>query len=100
MEESKNILNSLLVLLKYSVLFFSALDAADKKEILKYEPGSNGNGITPPDTPKRSQSPRAAGFLPKVPSRSSSPVAIPSKYSAAAHYLFYLFFPANNLIIY
>lgn len=59
---------------------YDAGSSLDKKEALKYEPGANGNGITPPDTPKRSQSPRAAGFLPKVPSRSSSPVAIPSKY--------------------
>lgn len=61
----------------------SSLDASgsnDKKEAFKYEAGANGNGITPPDTPKRSQSPRTAGFLPKVPSRSSSPVAIPSEY--------------------
>ncbi|KAF7271207.1 hypothetical protein GWI33_015889 [Rhynchophorus ferrugineus] len=43
------------------------------------EMGSNGNGVTPPDTPKRSQSPRAGGFSPKPMSRSSSPVALPSR---------------------
>ncbi|CAH1132864.1 unnamed protein product [Ceutorhynchus assimilis] len=41
------------------------------------ELGSNGNGITPPDTPKRSQSPKA--FSPKPMSRSSSPIALPSR---------------------
>lgn len=65
------------------LFFFSSFDAgcsSDKRDAVKCESGSNGNGITPPDTPKRSQSPRTAGFLPKIPSRSSSPVAIPSKF--------------------
>lgn len=41
--------------------------------------GSNGNGITPPDTPKRSQSPRAGHSSPKHLSGSSSPVVIPPR---------------------
>ncbi|XP_050301011.1 E3 ubiquitin-protein ligase MYCBP2 isoform X2 [Anthonomus grandis grandis] len=43
------------------------------------ELGSNGNGVTPPDTPKRSQSPRPGNFSPKPMSRSSSPIALPSR---------------------
>jgi hypothetical protein len=43
------------------------------------EHGSNGNGITPPGTPKRSQSPRGGHLSPKPMSRSSSPVPIPSR---------------------
>ncbi|KAK4876736.1 hypothetical protein RN001_009242 [Aquatica leii] len=41
------------------------------------ESRANGNGITPPDTPKRVSSPKGGHVSPKVPSRSSSPVAIP-----------------------
>lgn len=51
---------------------------ASKELTRTSESGANGNGITPPDTPKRSQSPRAAHLLQKPHSRSSSPVAIPS----------------------
>lgn len=47
--------------------------------------GSNGNGITPPGTPKRSQSPKGDNLLPKpLISRSSSPVPIPCKYLCQA----------------
>ncbi|KAG5884570.1 hypothetical protein JTB14_006595 [Gonioctena quinquepunctata] len=41
------------------------------------ESAANGNGITPPDTPRRSQSPRCPNLSPKIMSRSSSPVAVP-----------------------
>lgn len=76
------------------MLLFSAVvdvsSSSDKKDILKYasESGMNGNGITPPDTPKRSHSPRAMSFLQKAPSRSSSPVAIPSKLKKMLIYLY------------
>ncbi|XP_060534839.1 E3 ubiquitin-protein ligase MYCBP2 isoform X2 [Cylas formicarius] len=42
------------------------------------EHGANGNG-TPPDTPKRSLSPRPGQFSPKPASRSSSPVAVSNR---------------------
>lgn len=41
------------------------------------ESRANGNGVTPPDTPKRSCSPRNAS--PKLGSRCSSPVSIPQR---------------------
>ncbi|KAJ8975748.1 hypothetical protein NQ317_015370 [Molorchus minor] len=43
------------------------------------EQGANGNGITPPDTPKYGQSPKAS---PKPLSRNSSPVTISSRANA------------------
>lgn len=43
------------------------------------ESRANGNGITPPDTPRRSASPRS-GPSPKPATRSSSPVAIPGNF--------------------
>lgn len=48
------------------------------KELVKAigESRANGNGVTPPDTPKRSASPRG-GISPRISSRSSSPVPIP-----------------------
>lgn len=77
---------------------YDASVSSDKKEALKYEAGANGNGITPPDTPKRSQSPRTAGFLPKVPSRSSSPVAIPSKHFSQHLFLLFPCISCNELL--
>ncbi|XP_074033015.1 MYC binding protein highwire isoform X2 [Leptinotarsa decemlineata] len=41
------------------------------------ESAANGNGITPPDTPRRSLSPRCPNLSPKIMSRSSSPVGVP-----------------------
>ncbi|KAK9891458.1 hypothetical protein WA026_014691 [Henosepilachna vigintioctopunctata] len=59
-----------------------SFDAPNHKEPLKpqSENRANGNG-TPPDTPKRSQSPRSAPFSSKVLSRSSSPVPITARSS-------------------
>nr|CAH7734771.1 unnamed protein product [Callosobruchus chinensis] len=42
------------------------------------ELGANGNGVTPPDTPKKSHSSKGT-VSPKIPSRTSSPVAIPCR---------------------
>lgn len=56
----------------FTVFYFS-------DDTLSRECGSNGNGITPPGTPKRSQSPRGGYLSPKPMSRSSSPVPIPCK---------------------
>lgn len=66
------------------VLLFSdgAAEANNASKLL--ELGANGNGITPPDTPKRSQSPRAHVWQ-KSNSRSSSPVAIPSKFGVVIY---------------
>ncbi|KAB0796834.1 hypothetical protein PPYR_10895 [Photinus pyralis] len=58
----------------------SEFSGVSVKDLVKAigESRANGNGITPPETPKRNTSPRGGGHLsPKVPSRSSSPVAIP-----------------------
>lgn len=70
--------------MEFSDLFsdISELSGVSVKELVKAigESRANGNGITPPDTPKRSCSPRAGHFSPKPMSRSSSPVAIPRKY--------------------
>ncbi|EFA00365.2 E3 ubiquitin-protein ligase MYCBP2-like Protein [Tribolium castaneum] len=54
-------------------------DDVNKIDDSSREHGCNGNGITPPGTPKRSQSPRAGHLSPKPMSRSSSPVPIPSR---------------------
>lgn len=60
------------------------------KELVKAigESRANGNGATPPDTPKRSNSPRAGHLSPKPMSRSSSPVAIPRKFNFIIHTAF------------
>lgn len=54
------------------------LSGVSVKELVKAigESRANGNGITPPDTPRRSTSPRNMSS-PKVLTRSSSPIAIP-----------------------
>lgn len=58
----------------------SELSGVSVRDLVKAlgESRANGNGITPPDTPKRSASPRS-GLSPKPLTRSSSPVAIPGK---------------------
>lgn len=57
------------------------LSGVSVKELVKAigESRANGNGVTPPDTPRRSASPRSAPS-PKVLTRSSSPIAIPGNY--------------------
>lgn len=62
------------------------------KELVKAigESRANGNGVTPPDTPKRSASPRAGHLSPRPMSRSSSPVAIPGR--STNLYLFFCSF--------
>ncbi|XP_044762914.1 E3 ubiquitin-protein ligase MYCBP2 [Coccinella septempunctata] len=54
-----------------------------RQEPIKPPPESraNGNG-TPPETPKRSNSPNRGPFSPKILSRSSSPVAVPPRGNA------------------
>lgn len=60
----------------------SEFSGVSVKDLVKAigESRANGNGVTPPDTPKRSISPRAGYLSPKHASRSSSPVAIPRKF--------------------
>nr|XP_022909947.1 E3 ubiquitin-protein ligase MYCBP2 isoform X2 [Onthophagus taurus] len=57
----------------------SEFSGVSVKELVKAigESRANGNGVTPPDTPKRSCSPRGGRFSPKPMSRSSSPIAVP-----------------------
>ncbi|KAF5304151.1 hypothetical protein FQA39_LY01936 [Lamprigera yunnana] len=56
----------------------SELSGVSVKDLVKAigESRANGNGITPPETPKRNISPKGH-ISPKIPTRSSSPVAIP-----------------------